>query len=151
MCCHAVIAVTTALIETGVIEPKEPYTFRYGTASGIVTAKAKVSEESVEEISVIDVPSFYLGNYELRIHNKIIPVHVAYGGNFFVIVESKDLGVELRIRNVDKLIRWGLMIRDEASRQISVDHPTQKNMDKKIKLVMMVGEPELTTSDGKTK
>lgn len=150
MCCHAVIGVTTALIETGVIEPKEPYTYiKYETASGIVTAKAKVSGDSVEEVSVIDVPSFYLGNYDLRIFDKIIPVHVAYGGNFFVIAESKDLGVELRIKNIDKLIKWGIVLRDEASKQIVIDNPAQENVDKKIKLAMIVGEPELSWSNGK--
>lgn len=150
MCCHAVIGVTTALIETGIVEAREPYTYiRYETVAGIVTAKAKVSGCSVEEVSVIEVPSFYLGSYELKILDRIIPVHVAYGGNFFVIAESEDLEIKLRLRNINELIKKGLMLRDEASRLISVHHPTQNTVDEEIKLAMITGDPELPESNGK--
>jgi len=150
MCCHAVMGVTTALIETGVVKAREPYTnIRYETVAGIITVKAKVDGKAVKEVSVVDVPSFYIGSYELKLSNSIIPVHVAYGGNFYVIAEARDLGVELKARNICELIKKGIMLRDEASRQIPVNHPTQDRIDNKIKLAMIIGEPELPKSNGK--
>lgn len=150
MCCHATIGVTTALIETGIVEPKEPYTYiKYETVAGIVTAKAKIEDNAVAEVSLVDVPSFYFGKFNLKIWDKIVPVHVAYGGNFFVIAESKALEVELRLRNINELVKKGTMLRDEASRQIPVRHPTLHREDERIKLAMITGEPELSHSDGK--
>jgi len=149
MCCHATIGVTTALLETGMVEPKEPYTtVRYETVAGLVETRAKVEGDSVTEVSLIDVPSFYLGNYQVKLQGKNVSVHVAYGGNFYVIAESEALGVELRLRNVNELVKKGIMLRDEASRQIPVRHPIL-NREDKIKLTMLTGEPELPSSNGK--
>jgi len=149
MCCHATLGVTTALVETDVVEPKEPYTkVRYETVAGVVEAEAKVEGSSVVEVSLVDVPSFYVGEYHVKVRDKRVPVHVAYGGNFYVIAESEALGVKLRLRNINKLVKEGIALRDEASRQIPVFHPTF-NRKEEIKLAMLTGEPELPSSDGK--
>lgn len=148
MCCHATIGVTTALIETGVVEPEEPYTtIRYETVVGEVVTKAKIEDGSVAEVSLVDVPSFYFKEYYVKMHDKEVPVHVAYGGNFYVIVEAGALGVKVRLRNVNELVRKGIMLRDEASRQIPVHHPEFGS--KEIKLTIITDEPELPQSNGK--
>ena len=151
MCGHATIGVTTALIELGIIEPTEPYTeITYETVAGLVEVKALIKDGLIVEVSLVDVPSFYLGAFEVKIDGgKPIPVDVAYGGNFYMITDASNLNTRVRIGYIDELIRKGIMLRDEAARQIDVHHPDAPGVPQEIGLAMITDEPELRESDGK--
>jgi proline racemase len=150
MCGHATMGVTAALIELGVIQPVEPITrVSYETASGVVEARARVEDGRVAEVSVIDVPSFYIGRYEVRLGGEHIPVDVAYGGNYYAIVEAEGLKTRVRLENLEELLKRGIALRDAASRQVRVSHPLRGGVQEIVKLAMIVDEPELPQSDGK--
>lgn len=151
MCGHGTIGVTTALIEMGMAEPTEPYTnITYETVAGLVKVKALIKDGSVVEVSLVDVPSFYLGAFEVKMDGgKSIPVDVAYGGNFYVITDASNLNTRVRIGYIDELIRKGVTLRNEAARQIDVHHPDTPDVPKKIDLAMITDEPELRQSHGK--
>jgi len=151
MCGHGTIGVTTALIELGMVEPTEPYTeIAYETVAGLVNVRALIKNGSVVEVHLVDVPSFYLGAFEVRMEgSESIPVDVAYGGNFYVITEASNLNTRVRMRHVDELVRKGIMLRDEAARQIDVYHPDAPDVPQEIGLAMITDEPELQQSDGK--
>jgi len=151
MCGHGTIGVTTALIELGIVEPTEPYTtITYETVAGLVKVKALIKNGSVAEVSLIDVPSFYLGAFEVEIEGgKSITVDVAYGGNFYVITDAKNLNTRVRTEYIDELIKKGIRLRNEAARQIDVYHPNTPDVPKKIGLAMITDEPEIKQSNGK--
>lgn len=151
MCGHATIGVTTALIELGMVEPTEPYNeITYETVAGLVKVKALIKNGSVAEVSLVDVLSFHLGAFEVKIDGGMsIPVDLAYGGNFYVITDAKNLNTKVRRGYIDELIRKGIMLRDEAARQIDVYHPDAPDVPQKIGLAMITDEPELRESDGK--
>jgi len=149
MCGHGTIGVTKALIETGMVEPREPRTIvRYETAAGVVTASARVEGGSVSDISLVNVPSFHLGSFEVTVGGATVPVDVAFGGNFYVIARAEDLGTRVRRQRVAELVERGIALRDEAGRQIGVSHP-DPGVSGEIKLAMLTDEPELPGSDGK--
>ena len=151
MCGHGTIGVTTALIELGMVEPAEPYTkITYETVAGLVQVRALIKDRSVVEVCLVDVPSFYLGAFEVKIDGgKTIPIDVAYGGNFYVITEADNLNTRVRTAYIDELIRKGITLRDEAARQIEVHHPDAPDVPQKIGLAMITDEPELQQSNGK--
>jgi proline racemase len=150
MCGHATMGVTAALIELGLIQPVEPTTrVSYETASGVVEARARVEDGVVAEVSVIDVPSFYIGRYVVGLRGELIPVDVAYGGNYYAIVEAEGLKTRVRLENLEELLKRGIALRDAASRQIKVSHPLGRGVQDLVKLAMIVDEPELPQSDGK--
>jgi proline racemase len=150
MCGHATMGVTAALIELGLIQPVEPTTrVSYETASGVVEARARVEDGVVAEVSVIDVPSFYIGRYVVGLRGELIPVDVAYGGNYYAIVEAKGLKTRVRLENLEELLKRGIALRDAASRQVRVSHPLGGGVQEMVKLAMIVDEPELPQSDGK--
>ena len=150
MCGHGTIGVTTALIELGMVEPIEPYTtINYETISGLVKTKAKIEDGTVEEVSLINVPSFHVGTYEVDLDGKVLSVDVAYGGNFYVIAKAEDLGTRVRREYIGDLIELGIRLRDAANRQIDVKHPNKPGIPQEIGLAMITGEPELPKSDGK--
>ena len=151
MCGHGIIGVTTALIELGMVEPIEPYiTITYETVAGLVKVEALIKDGSVSEVSLLNLPSFYVGAFEVEMDGgMIIPVDVAYGGNFYVITDAKNLNTRVRKENVDELITKGIMLRNEASQQIEVCHPNTPDVPQKIDLAMITDEPELPQSHGK--
>jgi len=151
MCGHGIIGVTTALIELGMVEPIDPYTeITFETVAGIVKAKANIKNGSINEVSLLNLPSYYVGTFEIEIdQGKIIPVDVAYGGNFYVIADAKNLDTRVRLKNIDKLIKKGIILRDKATEQIEVQHPDAPNISQNIELAMITDDPELPSSDGK--
>jgi len=150
MCGHGTIGVTTALIETGIVRPVEPYTkVAYETVAGLVKVKAKVEDGTVEYVSMVNVPSFYVGAFVVDIGDKKVPVDVAYGGNFYVIAEAKDFNTRVRKELVEELIKKGIKLRDEAAIQINVKHPDKPDVPQKISHSMLTDEPELPNSNGK--
>jgi proline racemase len=59
MCGHGTIATCTVLLETGIIEHKEPYTdFTLDTPAGLVRAHVRVQEGTVQDVTIQNIPSF---------------------------------------------------------------------------------------------
>jgi len=138
MCGHGTMGVATALVELGVIDAKEPYTtIKFETPAGIVEAKVKVENGYVKEVSVIDVPSFHVGEFEIE-YPKIgkIRADVAFGGNFYVIANARDLGLRVKKEYITKLIPRALELIEVANDQIKVHHP-KEGVANEIRLAML--------------
>jgi proline racemase len=150
MCGHGTMGVATALIELGTVETKEPFTtVRLETPAGLVEAKAKVEDGTVKEVTVVDVPSFYVGEFEINYPNAgKIKVDVTFGGNFFVITDARQLGFKVRRTSVKELIPAALKLIEVANEQIKVHHP-KKGIQNRINLAMLTDKPERENSDGK--
>ena len=100
-CGHSTIGVITTILETGVIKPLEPVTeVVLETPAGLVHTKAAVREGKVESVSIVNVPAFaYESNVHIHVPGmKPLTVDIAFGGNFNILVNSMDIGVEIRSR-----------------------------------------------------
>ncbi|ACS89698.1 MULTISPECIES: proline racemase family protein [Thermococcus] len=150
MCGHATMGVATALIELGIVEAKEPYTIvKLETPAGPVEAKAKVEDGVVKEVTVVDVPSFHVGEFEINYPNiENITIDVAFGGNFYVIADARQMGLRVRKEYIKELIPAALKLIKVANEQIKVQHP-RKGVQNRINLAMLTDEPEREDSDGK--
>lgn len=140
MCGHATMGVTKALIELGYIEAREPYTIvKYDTPAGIVEAKALIENKKVKEITIVDVPSFYIDNFEVEIdfpNKRKINVDIAFGGNFYAIIDSNDIDIKVELKNIQDLIKLGLHVKESVNKQISIEHP-EKPFIKRVSLTMI--------------
>jgi proline racemase/trans-L-3-hydroxyproline dehydratase len=70
-----------------------------------------------------------------------LTVDVAFDGNFFAIVDSKKLGVNVEAENVNKLVELGLIIRDTINSKVRIHHPRNKQINK-VNLVEICAEPK---------
>ncbi|MCD6189186.1 MAG: proline racemase family protein [Thermococcus sp.] len=150
MCGHATMGIATALIELGIVEAKEPYTIvKLETPAGLVEAKARVENGIVKEVTVVDVPSFHVGEFDINYPGiGKIRVDVAFGGNFYVIADARQMGLKVRKEYTQKLIPAALKLIQAANEQIKVQHP-RKGVQNRINLAMLTDEPERENSDGK--
>lgn len=125
MCGHDTIGCCTALVETGLIEVKEPYTFiKLDTPAGLIEVKIKVSNGKAEEVTFSNVPSFLLKSIEIDVEGiGTVNCDIAYGGNFYGIIDARELNLELSTENATSIIEKAIKIRNKINENEEVVHP----------------------------
>jgi 4-hydroxyproline epimerase len=91
MCGHATIGLVTFAIERGLVTPVVPGRLRLDTPAGVVEAVYREQGGKVTGVRFSNVPAFlYASDVELD-HPDLgrIVFDIAYGGNFYPIVESQ--------------------------------------------------------------
>lgn len=113
MCGHGTIGVATVLVETGRVAVTEPVTtIRLDTPAGLVLAEVAVEDGVARSVTIRNVPSF---SYGLDLAVDVpgigrVPYDMAFGGNFYAMVESDALGVEFSRDNGDEILRRGMQM-----------------------------------------
>jgi proline racemase/trans-L-3-hydroxyproline dehydratase len=152
MCGHGTIGVATTLVEIGWITAQEPITkVVLDTPAGLVTVKLEVENGTINNGSLINVPSFlYAENVKISIPGiGRINVDVAFGGNFFILVNVKDLGLDILPQNVGNFIKHAGIIADEVNKTIKVAHPEEKHITN-VRAVHFYGPPSHPQANSKT-
>lgn len=136
------ICVTTALLEMGIVEMKEPETVvTLDTASGLVKATATCRDGRCESVTLTMPPSFVQElDLELRTEEwGTIKVDICYGGIFYAIVDASAIGSSISKANARTLVEAGMKIKSELNRTIKVVHPEIPEISG-ISYVMFRGE-----------
>jgi len=125
MCGHDTIGFCTALVEAGLIEVTEPYThLNVDTPAGLVKTKIKVEHGKAKEVTFANVPSFLLKSIALDVDGiGEVSCDIAYGGNFYGIIDARKLGLDLTPDNASTIIDKGINIRNAINAQFDVQHP----------------------------
>ncbi|AMA73394.1 MULTISPECIES: 4-hydroxyproline epimerase [Aneurinibacillus] len=125
MCGHDTIGFCTALVEAGLIPVKEPYTdLSLDTPAGLVKVKIKVEHGQAKEVTFHNIPSFLLKSIHVNVENiGEVYCDIAYGGNFYGIVDARKIGLELVASNAAKIIDTAVKIRDTINQITDVVHP----------------------------
>ncbi len=92
MCGHATIGAVTFMIERGLVSPQRPGEVWLDTPAGVVKAAYEMEGGKVVRVRFSNVPSFlYARDVELD-HPDLgrIRFDIAYGGNFYPIVEPQE-------------------------------------------------------------
>ena len=91
MCGHGTIGTVTIALENGLIQPKTPGLLRLDTPAGLVEARYAENGPFIDSVRITNVPSFLYGeDYEVEVEGLgTLSVDVAYGGNFYAIVEPQ--------------------------------------------------------------
>jgi proline racemase len=104
MCGHGTIGVATVLVETGMVEVREPETVvRLETPAGLVVARVAVEGGRARSVTLRNVPSFL---YERARRAGDVVCDIAFGGNFCALVPVDDVNA----LESDDYIRRGLEI-----------------------------------------
>lgn len=125
MCGHDTIGFCTALIEAGLVDVTEPYTnLNIDTPAGLVKTKIKVEDGKAKEVTFANVPSFLLKSVTVDVDGiGQVNCDIAYGGNFYGIVDARELGLELTPDNASTIIEQGIAIRNAINAEVDVVHP----------------------------
>ncbi len=131
MCGHSTIGAVTLALKLGMAVKREPYTnLIIDTVVGAIHAKARVENGAVRNVILRNIPSFlYAQDIELSLPEfEKLSIDIAYGGNFFAIVESSALDIPVTIDHIQQLVNAGLEIRKAVNKRVKVRHPTNSTI-----------------------
>ncbi|MDZ7694030.1 MAG: 4-hydroxyproline epimerase [Balneolaceae bacterium] len=142
MCGHGTIGTVTIMIEEGLIAPENPGEVRLEVPAGEVTASYKQEGEKVQSVKIKNVASF-LEAENLQVECPelgILNYDVAYGGNFYAIIDPQENFSGIQDHSADKLVSWSREIRKRINGKHTFVHPEDDNIEG-VHHIMWTGQP----------
>jgi len=131
MCGHGIIAVTTVVLETGMLPTTGPETeVRIDTPAGLVVARGHVEDGRVTRVAFTNVPSFVLlSDQTVQVPGLgSVRYDVAFGGAFYAFVDAVEIGVTLGPESFQQLIDKGMAIKRAVMAAGGITHPFEKDL-----------------------
>ena len=130
---HGVIAATTIALERGLLVPRDDSKIAFDTAAGRVTVTARKSPSfeppRVVGVTYANVPAFVIHpGVDVPLASRRLRADVAFGGEFYAIVDAESAGVPLDGANVNELRRTGSAIAAAIDDGLSVKHPSDPSI-----------------------
>ncbi len=125
MCGHATIGTVTMALEHGLIAPAREGVVALEAPAGRVVAEYERDGRFIERVRLHNVPS-YLATADLRVACPglgDITVDIAYGGNFYAIVEKQPGYAGLEAFSADDILRLSPKLRAAINRAVEMVHP----------------------------
>lgn len=125
MCGHGTIGTITIAIEEGLIQPKVPGKIRMEAPAGLVLIEYKQEGKKVKSVKLKNVAS-YLAAENLQVECPdlgLLTFDVAYGGNFYAIVDPQENFPGLENYSASQLITWSQTIRKRINEKYTFIHP----------------------------
>ena len=120
------ICVATVLLETGMVELREPEThLRLEAPAGVVEVRARCRNGRVESVELTNVPAFaeHL-DAPLEVDGMgTVTVDVAFGGMWYAIADAAALGFAIEPHEARELANVGELVRAAAREQLACVHP----------------------------
>ena len=127
MCGHGTIGVATVLVETGMVAVTTPVTtVRLDVPAGLVVVDVAVRDDGAATgVTIRNVPSFPVALDATVVVDGFGDVRydLAFGGNFYAIVELDALGLPFERSASDRLLHAGLSIMDAINGADRPVHP----------------------------
>lgn len=143
MCGHGTIGTVTMALEHGLVKPKTPGLLKLDTPAGLVTAEYTMKGEYVEEVRITNVPSFlYKTGLEVDCPDLgPLKVDVAYGGNFYAIVEPQENFRDMEDHSALDFIKWSPVLRQRLNAQYTFQHPEKPEINV-VSHLLWTGKPK---------
>lgn len=120
------ICVSTVLLDVGIVPMQEPTTeFTLEAPGGLVKVRAECRDGKAERIFVQNLPSFadrLDAPLEVEGFNTLT-VDTAYGGDSFVIVDAKALGLSMTANEAHDIAKLGVRVTNAANEALGFHHP----------------------------
>jgi proline racemase len=131
MCGHGTMGVATVLVETGMVAVTEPETVvRLEVPAGLVEARVAVEDGRARSVTLRNVPAFVHAR-DVRVDVEglgTVTCDIAYGGNFFAIVDAASVGLSVAPERAQALIDAGLAIMAAVDAAESPVHPEDERI-----------------------
>ncbi|RUM95398.1 4-hydroxyproline epimerase [Pseudaminobacter arsenicus] len=142
MCGHGTIGTVTMAIENGLVKPKEPGKLRLDTPAGLVVAEYRQEGRFVEEVRLTNVPAFlHSEGLEAEVEGLgKVTVDVAYGGNFYAIVEPQACFRDMGDFSAGELIGFSPRLRAALNTTYEFVHPENPSI-RGLSHILWTGSP----------
>ncbi len=147
MCGHGTIGTVTVMLEYDLVQPAEPGVVRLDTPAGRVDAYYTMAGTRVSSVRLVNIPSF-LAAEGLTVECPdlgLLRVDVAYGGNFYAIVDPQENYRDMADHGVGDLLRWSPVVRRRLNEAYTFEHPDSPSI-RGLTHIEWTGAPERANS-----
>lgn len=150
MCGHGTIGMVTFGLEHGLIRPREPGRLRIEVPAGLIEVDYKVDGDRVTSVRIRNVPA-YLAKRGIAIEVPgfgPLSIDVAYGGNYYAIIEPQGAYTGLDDLGAARIIELSRVIRELVRAAYEPTHPTQPAI-RGVSHVLWADRPRGDGADGR--
>jgi 4-hydroxyproline epimerase len=142
MCGHGAIGTVTFALERGLVQPREDGVLRLDTQAGLVEARYATRNGHVESVRIKNVGAYLAAESVTADCPGLgkIAVDIAYGGNFYAIVEPQAVYRDLADFTAGELIAMSPDLRRNLNQAIEVVHPKDGTI-RGISHILWTGAP----------
>ncbi|WP_433909770.1 4-hydroxyproline epimerase [Sphingomonas yabuuchiae] len=150
MCGHGTIGMITFGLENGLITPREPGKLKVEVPAGTIHIKYEKDGAKVTAVRIRNVPA-YLAAEGIQIDVPgfgPLTLDVAYGGNYYAIIEPQGAYTGLDDLGASKLVELSRTIRELVREKFEPVHPLEPSI-RGVSHVLWADKPSAEDADGR--
>jgi 4-hydroxyproline epimerase len=150
MCGHGTIGTVTMALEHGLVVPRVEGEVALDAPAGRVTARYVRNGPFVDSVRLTNVASYLVREavaVSLPGLGELV-ADIAYGGNFYAIVEPQRAFAGLEAVSVDWLLQWSPLLRRAVNDIVEVAHPDDATI-RGVTHVQWTGPPRDPAAHGR--
>ena len=150
MCGHGTIGTITMGLENGLITPRAPGQLAIDTPAGRVEIAYRQEGRFIEEVRLTNVPSFLFAEgltVQVAGLGEVV-VDVAYGGNFYAIVEAQKNYADMADFTASELIGMSQRLRAALNAAHDFRHPQHPEIQG-LSHIQWTGRPTVPGAQGR--
>ncbi|KTW15207.1 hydroxyproline-2-epimerase [Sphingomonas sanguinis] len=150
MCGHGTIGMITFGLENGLITPREPGKLKVEVPAGTIHIEYEKEGAKVTAVRIRNVPA-YLAVEGIQIDVPgfgPLTLDVAYGGNYYAIVEPQGAYTGLDDLGASKLVELSRTIRELVREKFGPVHPLEPSI-RGVSHVLWADKPSAEDADGR--
>jgi 4-hydroxyproline epimerase len=150
MCGHGTIGLTTFGLEHGLIEPRQPGRLRVEVPAGLVDIEYGQEGDKVAFVKITNVPAFLAARAIAVDVPDFGPlsVDVAYGGNYYAIVEPQGPYRGLDDLDASRILDLSAKVRNLVREKFEPVHPLDATI-RGVSHVLWADKPKNPQADGR--
>ena len=150
MCGHGTIGMVTFGLEQGLIQPRAPGRFKAEVPAGTIDLAFEMEAGRVRWVRITNVPA-YLAMEGVAVDVPDfgrLTVDIAYGGNFYAIIEPQGPYSGLDDLGAAEIIRLSRHVRASLREQVEPSHPLNETI-RGVSHVLWADAPKDDRADGR--
>lgn len=150
MCGHGTIGIITFGLEHGLIRPRKPGELCVETPAGVLQVTYESEGQRISSVRIRNVPS-YLAARDVDIDVAgfgKLRVDVAYGGNYYAIIEPQGPYQDLDSMSASRIIELSSQIRELVRARIKPVHPLEPSING-VSHVLWADRPKTPGADAR--
>lgn len=142
MCGHGTIGAVTMAIENGLVRPREDGELAIDAPAGRILARYRREGRKVKEVRLTNVPAYlHAEGIETEIPELgRLTVDVAYGGNFYAIVDTQENFADMDGFTAADLVRMSPGLRERLNAENIFVHPEKPDI-RGLSHILWTGTP----------
>lgn len=151
MCGHGTIGTVTIAVERGLVTPRTPGRLALDTPAGRVDVQYREEGGRVRSVRLVNVPA-WLHSSDLPVDcpelGGELRVDVAFGGNFYAIVEPQAGYQDLASLSAQELLAISPRLRERLNARYAFEHPEDPRIHG-LSHLLWAGKPRKPDSDAR--